>query len=84
MPTVDLELQLKFLKELDGAIEDALTRYSDQSADKLSELNYMKSEVDRARAVVAARLKTNAASDVSTRKRGSVDTEDQQLQGVAI
>ena len=84
MPTVDLELQLKFLKELDGAIEDALTRYSDQSADKLSELNYMKSEVDRARAVVAARLKTNTASDVATRKRGSVDTEDQQLQGVAI
>ncbi|WP_417458415.1 hypothetical protein [Kordiimonas sp.] len=60
MPTVNLELQLKFLNELDTALADALGRYSDESADKLAELEYMQREVTRARRVINDRLKVNA------------------------
>ena len=63
MPTVNLELQLKFLNELDTALADALGRYSDDSAEKLEELEYMQREVTRARRVINDRLKVNADTD---------------------
>ena len=66
MPTVNLELQMKFLAELDEALTDALGRYADDGADKLSELKYMKSEVTRARRIVAERLET---ADNETREK---------------
>ncbi|SDD42752.1 MULTISPECIES: hypothetical protein [Kordiimonas] len=56
MPTVNLELQMKFLTELNEALTDALDRYADEGADKLAELNYMKQEVARARLVIAERM----------------------------
>jgi hypothetical protein len=59
MPTVNLELQIKFLRELDEALTDALSRYSDDGAEKLAELTYMKSEVIRARRIIAERLEAD-------------------------
>lgn len=55
MPTVNLELQLKFLNELETALEDALTRYAGDGAEKLDELTYMQREVQRAKRVIAER-----------------------------
>lgn len=60
MPTVNLDLQLKFLIELETALEDALTRYSGEGAEKLAELTYMRKEVLRAKRVIAARKKSEA------------------------
>jgi hypothetical protein len=59
MPTVNLELQMKFLRELDEALTDALGRYSDEGAEKLAELKYMKSEVHRAQRIISERLDAN-------------------------
>lgn len=56
MPTVNLELQLKFLNELDSALAEALGRYNDESPEKLAELEYMQREVTRARRVINDRL----------------------------
>lgn len=58
MPTVNLELQMKFLKELEDALSDALGRYSDDGAEKLAELKYMQNEVLRARRIISERLET--------------------------
>lgn len=55
MPTVNLDLQLKFLVELETALEDALAKYSGEGAEKLAELNYMREEVLRAKRVIAER-----------------------------
>jgi hypothetical protein len=55
MPTVNLELQLKFLSELESALADALSRYSGEGAEKLAELKYMQREVERAKRVIADR-----------------------------
>jgi len=59
MPTVNLELQMKFLKELDEALSDALGRYSDDGAEKLAELKYMQSEVIRARRIISERIESD-------------------------
>ncbi len=56
MPDIDLELQMKFLADLDSALDDAVHRYAEQSPEKLDELAYMKKEVTRARQVVRKRL----------------------------
>jgi len=66
MPNVNLELQLKFLTELDEALTDALTRYADDGAEKLAELTYMKKEVVRARRIIKERMQ--APSDKSPRQ----------------
>jgi len=71
MPTVNLELQMKFLSELDEALTDALNRYNDDGAEKLTELKYMKSEVIRARRIISERL-----DDKQDDKRGSDRTAD--------
>ncbi len=54
--TVNLELQLKFLNELNDALADALGRYHDEGPEKLAELKYMQQEVARARRVIAERM----------------------------
>jgi len=56
MPKVNLELQMKFLKELNEALEDALGRYASDGPDKLAELEYMKKEVVRARRIISERM----------------------------
>lgn len=56
MPNINLELQMKFLNELNEALADALDRYSGEGAEKLAELNYMKQEVARARRVITERM----------------------------
>lgn len=56
MPTVNLELQMKFLDDLEMALADALRRYGDEDEEKLSELKYMRQEVDRARRIVSRRI----------------------------
>ncbi len=58
MPTVNLDLQLKFLVELETVLEDALARYSGEGAEKLAELKYMQREVHRAKRVIAQRAKS--------------------------
>lgn len=55
MPTVNLDLQLKFLNELEEALKDALERYAGDGAEKLAELKYMQREVERAKRVIAER-----------------------------
>jgi len=61
MPTVNLELQMKFLRELDEALTDALSRYSDDGAEKLAELKYMKNEVIRARRIISERMEDGSS-----------------------
>ncbi len=68
MPTVNLELQMKFLTELNEALTEALDRYADEGADKLAELNYMKQEVARARLVIAERMDHDADEKKSDRR----------------
>lgn len=72
MPTVNLELQLKFLSELDSALAEALGRYSGESAEKLAELEYMQREVTRARRVINDRLK-HVGEDKARSARGRKD-----------
>ncbi|WP_262692993.1 hypothetical protein [Kordiimonas aestuarii] len=67
MPSVNLELQLKFLNELDTALAEALGRYTDEGAEKLAELEYMQREVTRARRVINDRLKVTDAEKPSRR-----------------
>ncbi|MBL4787592.1 MAG: hypothetical protein JKY60_00565 [Kordiimonadaceae bacterium] len=68
MPTVNLELQMKFLRELDDALTDALGRYADDGEEKLAELKYMKSEVIRARRIIAERKVQDTDEERRTRK----------------
>ena len=56
MPKVNLEIQMKFLTELDEALTDALGRYADDGAEKLAELEYMKKEVVRAQRIITERI----------------------------
>lgn len=60
MPDINLELQLKFLNELNEALTDALDRHKSEGPDKLAELNYMKQEVARARRVITDRMDREA------------------------
>ena len=60
MPTVNLDLQLKFLIELETALADALACYAGEGAEKLAELQYMQREVQRAKRVIALRVKSEA------------------------
>jgi hypothetical protein len=71
MSKINLELQLKFLAQLDEALGDALSRYSPDSDEKVEELNYMREEVMRARKVVACRLDNDRVSSVQ--KKASMD-----------
>lgn len=64
MSKINLELQLKFLSQLDEALGDALSRYNADSDDKVEELNYMREEVLRARKVVACRLDGDMVGNV--------------------
>ncbi len=69
MPTVDLDLQLKFLNELDEALSDALHRYDDDGPEKLAELKYMRAEVTRARRIVAERMACENIRETSAKHR---------------
>ncbi|MBV1900239.1 MAG: hypothetical protein KUG56_01055 [Kordiimonadaceae bacterium] len=66
MPKVNLEIQMKFLTELDDALTDALGRYADDGAEKLAELEYMKKEVVRAQRIITERITDeDAANDAA-------------------
>lgn len=56
MPSIDYSIQLKFLNELNNALTDALQKHGDAGSEKLKELEYMQSEVNRAQRVVNARI----------------------------
>ena len=49
MPSIDLELQLRFLKELEDALKTALVKYATAGAAKVAELEHMQQEVDHAK-----------------------------------
>lgn len=70
MPKVNLELQLKFLTELDEALTDALERYSDDGPEKLAELTYMKKEVTRARRIIVERMQIASETVPGKRYQG--------------
>ena len=59
MPAVNLELQIKFLDDLDTALRDAKNQYGSKE-NHLRELHYMHSEVMRAKKVVLRRLEADA------------------------
>ncbi|MBL4838974.1 MAG: hypothetical protein JKY34_15510 [Kordiimonadaceae bacterium] len=63
MPKVNLEIQMKFLTELDEALTDALGRYADDGAEKLAELEYMKKEVVRAQRIITERITDEGAAN---------------------
>ena len=63
MPRVNLELQMKFLMELDEALKDALGRYEEEGAEKLAELEYMKKEVGRAQRIISERISRETDDD---------------------
>ena len=73
MPTVNLELQLKFLNELDTALAEALDRYESDGPEKLAELEYMQREVVRARRVINERLQRRDP-DTAVRSRRDTDS----------
>jgi len=79
MPNINLDLQLKFLNELEDALKDALDRYSDDSDEKLAELKYMQREVLRARRIIAER-----ASSTDKRERRRAVQQDAGLREAAI
>ena len=68
MPIVDLELQLKFLQQLEGALSDAMVKYEDADVSKKNELEYMKREVDRAQAVVANKIAVTKKEESSFKR----------------
>lgn len=63
MPRVNLELQMKFLMELDEALKDALGRYEGEGEEKLAELEYMKKEVSRAQRIISDRISREEKED---------------------
>lgn len=71
--TVNLELQLKFLNELNDALADALGRYHDEGPEKLAELKYMQQEVARARRVIAERMD---GDETRSSNRSRIRTEE--------
>lgn len=68
MTVIDLDLQLKFLNELDDALSDALKEYIDDNPEKLDELKYMRGEVKRARRVVTDRLSDDIDAERNNRR----------------
>lgn len=56
MTKINLELQLKFLTQLENALAGAMDKYSEEGEDRRAELAYMQREVDRARRIVSGRL----------------------------
>ena len=70
MPKVNLDLQLKFLSELESALTDAIGRYADESDEKLTELAYMQKEVRRAKRVISERMD----NDDQPRRRYSAES----------
>ncbi len=56
MTKVNLELQLKFLDQLEDALAEAMERYAEKGEARLSELTYMQQEVLRARRIVSDRI----------------------------
>ena len=75
MPTINLEIQLKFLNELNEALTDALSRYAGEGEDKLAELTYMKQEVVRARRVITERMAREVGNDAGERRTSRHTTE---------
>ena len=71
MSAINLELQLKFLNDLEAALEDALVRYGSEEEAKLAELKLVRGEVDNARRVVAARLAREARQTPKATAAGS-------------
>jgi len=71
MPTVNLELQMKFLRELDEALTDALSRYNDEGPEKLAELKYMRSEVHRAQRIITERMDEPKSDKPKSGKRSA-------------
>lgn len=70
MSNVNLELQLKFLRDLDDALSDALEKHPEETPEKLSELSYMKQEVARARRIVSKRLVDEGHAPSPVKRRG--------------
>lgn len=75
MPRVNLELQMKFLMELDEALKDALGRYEEEGAEKLAELEYMKKEVSRAQRIISERISRETDDDTQKSYRESAYQE---------
>ena len=73
MRQVDLTLQLKFLKDLDTALDEAMCRYSEEKPDKLAELTHMQDEVRRATDIVERRIRSGNAASKSTAKTPAKD-----------
>jgi len=53
---VNLELQMKFLDQLQSAVTDALERFDNADRKKVAELEYIDKEVQRARRIVSTRI----------------------------
>jgi len=66
MSRVNLDLQVRFLRQLEDALDDALVRYKDAGEDKREELDYMRREVARARRIVGDRLTVDTQSNQPT------------------
>jgi hypothetical protein len=62
MPAINLELQMKFLNDLDSALDEAMAKHRFED-DKMTELRYMHAEVLRAREVVIRRLRVELADE---------------------
>lgn len=70
MSAVNLELQMRFLDDLERALNEALVEHAHVEESKLSELKYMRREVERASAVV----KRRAAVDGKNSRHGGPAT----------
>lgn len=72
MTSIDYSIQLKFLDELNNALTDALKKHGNERVEKLKELRYMQSEVNRAQRVVNARI---GAKEEVSKKLSSHDAQ---------
>lgn len=71
MASVNLDLQIRFLKDLERALDEALEKHAHVGDGKLSELTYMRREVERASKIVTSRATTENRKPRQTAHAGS-------------
>ena len=69
MSDVNLDLQMQFLSDLERALDEALDRHAHVGDAKLSELTYMRREVERASKIVKRRAAIEGQTEEPRRQQ---------------
>ena len=62
MADIDLELQLRFLRQLDDALDEALARHGEEADAEVRDLRIMRDEVLKAQQIVSDRMTETSSS----------------------